>query len=181
MWKTCSRHKPSGWLHPQRGTRCPQLCCLFGLGRGCWGRVRTENRSRKSSSQVSPGSAPPSAPPRGCSPLALVAKPVSPECNEAHIAQKKHLPECRCWLPCTWLGESWWRDAPLHHISVEETRRKVPMLHVAPRAFCSHMGSILFRLQGFLPFSFFSSKDTWLDWDRMQLCSCSDTSPQTPS
>lgn len=38
-----------------------------------------ENRSRKSSSQVSPGSAPPSAPPCGCSHLALEAKPALPE------------------------------------------------------------------------------------------------------
>lgn len=53
MPKASSRHEPSGWLLPQRGTRCPRLWGLFGSGRGCWGRVRTENRSGKPSSGVS--------------------------------------------------------------------------------------------------------------------------------
>lgn len=145
MPKTCSSHKPSGWLHPLRRTRCPWLCCLFVLGRGCWGRVRTENRSRKSSSQVPPGSAPPPAPPHGCSPLALVAKPVLPECDEAHIAWTKHLPECRCLLPCTWLSESRRRDAPLHppHFPWEDQEK-------GPHLTCSPQGML--QPPGFQPF-----------------------------
>jgi len=89
--------------------------------------------------------------------LALVAKPALPKHDDAHIAPKKHLPECHCQLARTKLGESQWRDAPLHHISLEETRRKVPVSRLAPGTFCSHLGSILFRLQVFLTSSSFSS------------------------
>lgn len=112
--------------------------------------MRTANRSRKCSSQVSPGSAPPPAPPHGCSPLALVAKPVLPAWQQSSYCTGAHLPECHCRLLRPELGEGRWRDVPLHHNSLEEARGKLPVLHTAPKAFCSHLASVLFKLQEFL-------------------------------
>lgn len=95
MPKACLRHKPRG-CYTHRGEQDAHGSAVAGVG--LQGRVRTANRSRKSSSQVSPGSAPPPAPPRGCSPLALVAKPVLPEWQQSSNCTETHLPECHCRL-----------------------------------------------------------------------------------
>lgn len=146
-----------GVLYPQRGTRCPWLCCGWH-GQRLLREGENRNRSRKSSSQVSPASAPPPAPPHGCSPLALVAKPVLPERQQSSNCTETHLPKCHCWLLRLQLGEGRWRDVPLHHNSLEEARGNPSVLHTAPQAFCSHLGSVLFRLQEFFYLVPFQSK-----------------------
>lgn len=37
----------------------------------------------------------------------------------------------------------------MQHVSLQESRRKAPMLHVDPRAFCSHLGLSLLGLEDF--------------------------------
>lgn len=150
IFKAFSRHKPSGWLHPQRGTRCPWLCCLFHLGKGCWGRERTEN-SRKSSSQVSPGSAPPPAPPHGCSPLALVAKPVLHEHMKPILLERNI---CQKVSASSHAYNSTITGRMMHHRNTFPLRTPGER----PRAFCSHLGPVLFRLPDFLTSSSSSSK-----------------------
>lgn len=39
----------------------------------------------------------------------------------------------------------------MQHVSLQESRRKAPMLHVDPRAFCSHLGLSLLGLEDILP------------------------------
>lgn len=48
----------------------------------------------------------------------------------------------------------------MQHFFLQESRRKAPMLHVDPRAFCGHLGLSLFGLEDFFfTSSSLSSKD----------------------